>query len=312
MAYTTGDTILDNHYNDFATSVNTIWGTGSSVRGYGQSTTISSVSAGTTITATQWATLLNRIRSISDHQGNDASITVDTVTNPAAGNTISVISTLAADIGTVDASAAVATNAAGFGTAITDTAALATSLTGTITQTNTLTFSSANAMRYGWNAGGKIEVSWSLSGGTSDDKYNNWVALATACGTYQIFANTSGKTGGSGTANINLTNEGFYDMGTGVVTSFRQYEDTAPYTASRIDLNTNLNAAPGSATVMTLTSLWVDGAADDVSYNKNIYNVLDQVDGTKTTTFSWYPPATTYLTATWGTPSWSTTVNSHA
>lgn len=312
MAYTTGDTILDNHYNDFATSVNTIWGTGSSVRGYGQSTTISSVSAGTTITATQWATLLNRIRSISDHQGNDASITVDTVTNPAAGNTISVISTLAADIGTVDASAAVATNAAGFGTAITDTAALATSLTGTITQTNTLTFSSANAMRYGWNAGGKIEVSWSLSGGTSDDKYNNWVALATACGTYQIFANSSGKSGGSGTANINLTNEGFYDMGTGAVTSFRQYEDTAPYTASRIDLNTNLNAAPGSATVMTLTSLWVDGAADDVSYNKNIYNVLDQVDGTKTTTFSWYPPATTYLTATWGTPSWSTTVNSHA
>ena len=312
MAYTTGDTILDNHYNDFATSVNTIWGTGSSVRGYGQSSTISSVSAGTTITATQWATLLNRIRSISDHQGNDASITVDTVTNPAAGNTISVISTLAADIGTVDASAAVATNAAGYGTAITDTAALATSLTGTITQTNTLTFSSANAMRYGWNAGGKIEVSWSLSGGTSDDKYNNWVALATACGTYRIFANSSGKTGGSGTANINLTNEGFYDMGTGVVTSFRQYEDTAPYTASRIDLNTNLNAAPGSATVMTLTSLWVDGAADDVSYNKNIYNVLDQVDGTKTTTFSWYPPATTYLTNTWGTPTWSTTVNSHA
>lgn len=312
MAYTTGDTILDNHYNDFATSVNTIWGTGSSVRGYGQSSTISSVSAGTTITATQWATLLNRIRSISDHQGNDASITVDTVTNPAAGNTISVISTLAADIGTVDASAAVATNAAGYGTAITDTAALATSLTGTITQTNTLTFSSANAMRYGWNAGGKIEVSWSLSGGTSDDKYNNWVALATACGTYRIFANSSGKSGGSGTANINLTNEGFYDMGTGVVTSFRQYEDTAPYTASRIDLNTNLNAAPGSATVMTLTSLWVDGAADDVSYNKNIYNVLDQVDGTKTTTFSWYPPATTYLTNTWGTPSWSTTVNSHA
>ena len=312
MAYTTGDTILDNHYNDFATSVNTIWGTGSSVRGYGQSSTISSVSAGTTITATQWATLLNRIRSISDHQGNDASITVDTVTNPAAGNTISVISTLAADIGTVDASAAVATNAAGYGTAITDTAALATSLTGTITQTNTLTFSSANAMRYGWNAGGKIEVSWSLSGGTSDDKYNNWVALATACGTYRIFANSSGKTGGSGTANINLTNEGFYDMGTGVVTSFRQYEDTAPYTASRIDLNTNLNAAPGSATIMTLTSLWVDGAADQVSYNKNIYNVLDQVDGTKTTTFSWYPPATTYLTNTWGTPSWSTTVNSHA
>ena len=312
MAYTSGDTILDNHYNDFATSVNAIWGTGSSVRGYGQSSTVSSVSAGSTITATQWSTLLDRIRSISDHQGNDASITIDTVTNPSAGNTISAYTTLSADIGTIDTSAAAAANAAGFGTAITDTAALATSLTGTITQTNTLTFANANAMRYGFNAGGKIEVSWSLSGGTSDDKYNNWVALATACGTYRIFANTSGKSGGSGSASINLTNEGFYDMGTGVVASFQQYEDTAPYTASYIQLNTSLNAAPGSATVMTLSSYWVDGAADQTSYNKNIYNVLDQVDGTKTTTFSWYPPATTYLTATWGTPTWSTTVNSHA
>ena len=46
MAYTTGDTILDDHYNGFATSVNAIWGTGSSVRGYGQGTTVSSVIAG--------------------------------------------------------------------------------------------------------------------------------------------------------------------------------------------------------------------------------------------------------------------------
>ena len=35
MAYATGDTILDTHYNDFATSVNTLWGTGSRDDGYG-------------------------------------------------------------------------------------------------------------------------------------------------------------------------------------------------------------------------------------------------------------------------------------
>ena len=307
MAYTTGDTILDNHYNDFATSVNAIWGTGSSVRGYGQTSTVSSVSAGTTITATQWATLLNRIRSISDHQGNDASITIDTVTNPSAGDTISALATLSADIGTIDTSAASATNAAGFGTAVTDTAASTDVLTGTITQTDTLTFASANQMRYGFNAGGKIEVSWSLTGGTSDSKYDNWVALATACGTYQIFANTSGKTGGSGTAITNNTNYGFYDQTSTPTTVFKQFEDSAPYTASYIELDLST-----TSTVMTITSKWVDAAADQVSYNKNIYNVLDQVDGTKTTTFSWFPPATTYLTDTWGTPTWATTVNSHA
>ena len=29
MAYQTGDNILDDHYNDFATSVNAVWGPGS-------------------------------------------------------------------------------------------------------------------------------------------------------------------------------------------------------------------------------------------------------------------------------------------
>jgi len=312
MAYTSGDTILDDHYNGFATSVNAIWGTGSSVRGYGQSTTVSSVSAGATITATQWSTLLDRIRSISDHQGNDASITIDTVTNPSAGDTISALATLSTDIGTIDTSAATATNAAGFGTSVDSGVDNATSLTGTITQTVTLTFASANQMRYGWNAGGKVEISWALAGGTADDKYNNWVALATACGTYQIFANTSGKTGGSGTATTNNTDSGFYDMTTSPVTVFKQFEDTAPYTASYIEVDVSLDAAAGSATVMTLTSKWVDAAADQTSYNKNIYNVLDQVDGTKTTNFKWFPPATTYLTDTWGTPTWATTVNTHA
>ena len=41
MAYTSGDTILDDHYNDFATSVNAIWGSGSGDKGYGQTNTVS-------------------------------------------------------------------------------------------------------------------------------------------------------------------------------------------------------------------------------------------------------------------------------
>ena len=51
MAYTSGDTILDDHYNGFVTSVNALWGTGTGDKGYGQGTTVSSVSAGNTITA---------------------------------------------------------------------------------------------------------------------------------------------------------------------------------------------------------------------------------------------------------------------
>ena len=47
-------------------------------------------------------------------------------------------------------------------------------------------------------------------------------------------------------------------------------------------------------------SYWVDGAADQTSYNKNIYNVLDQVDGTKQTFFGHEEPTTTYIADTWG------------
>jgi len=212
MAYQTGDSILDTHYNGFATSVNAVWGTGTGVRGYGQTTTVSSVSDGTTISATQWTTLLGRIRSLSDHMGKDANITIDTVTNPSAGDTIGAFSTISTDLGTLDTAAALATLGAGFGSATTNVLTVSGTFTGTITQTSTLTFAGGNEARYFFNAGGKVEVSWNISGGTSDSKYDNWVALATACGTYQIFANTSGKTGGSGSVNTNNTNYGYFDM----------------------------------------------------------------------------------------------------
>ena len=67
MAYQTGDTILDTHYNGFVTSVNAMWGQGTGVRGLGQTTTVSAVSDGDTVTAAQWATLLTRIKSISKY-----------------------------------------------------------------------------------------------------------------------------------------------------------------------------------------------------------------------------------------------------
>jgi hypothetical protein len=45
MAYTVGGLIEATHYNGFAASVNAVWGTGTGDRGYGQSTTLSTVAA---------------------------------------------------------------------------------------------------------------------------------------------------------------------------------------------------------------------------------------------------------------------------
>ena len=315
MAYTTGGTIEASHYNGFVASVNNLWSTGTGNRGLGQTAVSpSSRSAGDNVAAAEWADLLNKIRLLSDQYGQDGSITIDTVTNPTTGDTISALATLSADIGTLDAAQiAVVTPAPGYATAVTDTAVVSGTFTNTITQTNTLTFASANAMRYFFNAGGRVYVSWNISGGTADAKYNEWVDLANSkCGTYYIYNTTSGKSGGSGSPSTNLTNAGFWDLTTGTSTMFKQLADTSPYTANYIQLQASLNAAAGSSTVMTLTSTWKDDAADQTSYNKNIYNVLDQVNGSKTTTFSYQASATTYISASWGTPTWSTTVNTES
>ena len=315
MAFQTGDTILDDHYNDFGTSVNAMWGTGTGVRGYGQTTTVAAVTTSTTITAAQWVTLLGRCRSISDQQGNDGNITIDSLGDPSAGDLVEAFAAISTDIATLDTSAALATNTAGFGSAVTSNVNATGTFAGTVTHTTTLTFAGGNEARYFFNSGGKAEISWTVTGGTSDTKYDNWVTLATACGTYQIFANVSGKTGGSGSTNINLTNYGYFDQTKSAVIAFKQFEDTAPYTASYIQLSVHMNANDGTdglgnnGTVMTVKSEMVDAAADQVSYNKNIYNVLDQVDGTKRTTFSFTPCATTYVAATWGTPAWATVTN---
>ena len=76
---------------------------------------------------------------------------------------------------------------------------------------------------------------------------------------------------------------------------FRQYEDTGPYTANYIQLD--LYKSGGS---VLFRSYWADGAADQTSWNKSVYNVQDQTDGTKQTYFGHEEPTTTYIADTWG------------
>ena len=288
MAYSTGDTILDDEYNAFATSVNAIWGSGTGDAGYGQTNTVSSVSAGASITAAQWATLLTRITSAANHQNS----TITSITSPSAGDVIAVLTALATNIGTITTNRL---NVHGRDSNVTTACSTTTGLTGTIEQRGTWAWGSTDQARYFFNAGGRISISWALSGHTSDSKANNWAALATACGTYQVTAQASGKSGGSGSTNINGTNFGWHDLTGSYQTVFRQYEDTGPYTASYIQLD----LYKSNESVLA-RSYWVDGAADQTSYNKSIYNVQDQVDGTKTTTMGHEEPTTTHISDTWG------------
>ena len=288
MAYTTGDTILDDEYNAFATSVNTIWGSGSGDSGYGQTNTVSSVSAGASITAAQWATLLTRIASAANHQNS----TITSISNPSAGDTIAVLTALATNIATITTNKL---NVHGRDSNVTAACSTTTTLTGTIEQRGTWAWGSEDQARYFFNAGGRVSISWDISGYSANNKANNWNTLASNCGTFYIYAQSSGKSGGGGSASTNNTNAGWHDMTGAYATYFQQFEDTGPYTASNIQLQYYKSAGN-----VLFRSYWNDAAADQTSYNKSVYNVQDQVTGTKATTFGHEEPTTTYIADTWG------------
>lgn len=269
MSYSSGGLIEATDYNGFAASVNALWGTGSGDRGYGQSTTLSTVAVSNTVTATQWATLIARIDSMRQHQSGVTS----GLSQPVVGDTITYLSTLSGQISTID------TNRLSRNVSV--SSLVTANATGTWNGTSnavrecSFTFASANAMRYFFNAGGTVTfntVSSSFSGNT---KSTNWEAVANA--------GSATVTGTVFWNNLSTSNQTIY-TGTG---------SGADYGSNVLYLQARLNAAPGSSTQIILRAYFVDGSAD--TFN-------DTVLGTARVDASANGPATTYLSDTWGTP----------
>jgi hypothetical protein len=328
MAYSQGSLILDDDYNIFATgnaagtgdndvaNINTVWGVGTGDKGYGQTTTVDAVSAGSTITATQWATLLTRMTSIANHQ--DTSITA--ISNPNAGDTIEAYAALSANITSIFNNR---NNAAANGSDITTNGTTQTSSTWDVraVTTKTVTFGSADELRYFFNAGGMIRMSFSLTGG-SDAKSQEWADLLTKTGTIVVTGAAASKTiaavaytgttkvGGSGTPTTLATGTGAYDYTGSPVEIFKQFADSAPYTANYIEIDASI-----SGDVISFVVTLEDAAADTVAPDgSGSGDALDVVDGTLTMTTVVRPPSTTHITNTWGTPtmnaaSWTLTSN---
>ena len=312
MTYSSGGLIQATDYNGFAdttvgANVNATWGTGVTSAGYGQ-TAISTVAAAGTVTATQWATLVNNIASMASHQGT----TITARTAPVAGNTISILSAVNTDITNCYNNRG---NAVANGTQFTgwtgtnSKTGTTTGATWTITFTNTVTFASAAAARYFFNAGGriKIDVSKTSTGNTGDPEWND--LANTLCGDIfitggdysQTIAGTvytgTTKSGGTGTPTTLATTTGWFDL-TGTPTIvYKQFADTAPYTSNFIQ-----HSLSATATVLTITTLWSASDGDPITGGTAASGATP---GTAPCTIvTYFPPSTTYLTtASWGTPS---------
>jgi hypothetical protein len=314
MAYSAGGLIQAVDYNGFVSTtaganVNATWSTGATDAGWGQ-TAIPTVSAAGTITAAQWASLVNTLASM----GSQTNTTLTARTAPITGSTIAILSALNTDITNCYTNRGNASASGTQFTGWTGTNSLTAGKTAgafTITFTNTVTFASAAAARYFWNAGGriKIDVSKTATGQTGDPEWND--LATTLCGDIyitgrvnsnsQTIAGTSytgtTKIGGTGTPTTLTTTTGWYQLLTTDTIIYKQFSDTAPYTANYIQHSAK---TAGAGTQLVVTTLWSSSDGDPISGGTA---PTGATPGTAPTTIvTYYPPSTTYLTATWGTP----------
>ncbi len=269
MAYVSGDTITGDQYNIFVNNssspfgYNHFAGTGSGNYGLGQ-THIATVSGGsTTITASQWNTLLTGMDNIANHT-ND---TMTARTAVAAGDTINIKSAVEADLASLAAEVNGGSTSA---TAITDNAlrTITTGSTGwdtSATHEHTLTWSSADSMRHYFNAGGQIRVVCGITGSVTGDKDTVFSDLGTGVGNLDIKAEATTRSGSSETTTTDGLANGFRDLGTGYTVLLKLTSDNSNYTSNTLEISAKLNAAVGSSTQMVIKCVWTD-AADDTTY----------------------------------------------
>lgn len=323
MSYTQGGTIEATDYNGFVAdtpnaNLNEVWGTGSTDKGYGQ-TALGTVAAGATVSAAEWASLVNTIVTVSNHQGT----AITSRTAPVTGDTIAALAAVNTDLTNLFTNRGNAAEAGTEITAFSGTTAK-TSATGsggstwTITFTHTIAFASADAARYFFNAGGRARIRFSkTSTGTQAD--GEWNDLAgTLCGQIYITGGTATqniagssytgttKVGGSGTPATLATTTGFYDLTTSDTEVYKQFADTSPYTGQFIAVNLKINAG-GDQLIITTT--WTDpgdpsppAAPSNISGGTDTTTPFTTFGTAPATVVTLIPPSTTYLTNSWGTP----------
>ena len=306
MAYTSGDNILDDHYNGFVSDMNTVIGPASGNNGWGQST-LSTVSAGSTITATQWNTLLNQMEAAGSHTST-AGVSYTTI---ATGNSIAALADISTDITNITTNRG---NLHAHGSNITGSKNHTGSWNTQLTFTATTTFASDADAHEFFNAGGQIGISFSTAN-ASGAKDTGWANVCAAVGTIWLssagpagpattvtLAGTSyqgcDKKGGSGTATTE-TNKGFHDLTASLQELFKQYDSTSLYTANYIAIQYKYTA--NAVTISVICRDDANTTADPGATQDETVTV--DINCTMTTR----QPSTTYITNSWGTPTVSVT-----
>ena len=128
-------------------------------------------------------------------------------------------------------------------------------------------------MRHFFNAGGSIKCDPGTSGSTDGGKDIAFASMVAALGTISIKAHTTTQAGGDGgdsRASFDSGN-GFHDLGTSYVSKIKYTSSdySGNYSGSFIEISAKLNAAVGSATIMTIKLRSEDPVADQTYTSGN-------------------------------------------
>jgi len=314
MSYASGGLIQATDYNGLAQTtvggnIAYVWGTGSGQYGYGQNTSlISTVSTGGTVTATQWAGLIYTLNNVLGHQsGAGAQLATGSNIGVVSGATIQYFSNVATAVTTINTNKALFNSTRGStitGSNFTYTFTTGGSTTAVTGQfSRTVTFSGgADAARYFFNAGGQINfVISSVTNGSGTARGTDWVTLiGTNLGGSQVAGTTSvGRTGSGGTQNTNSTTLGYYNLTTANQTLGQVTSASATYTydSDYANIQVKTNGVQGSnqdnGTVITFTCYQFQPAQTNSNFNDSVSAVI-------THRIDILPPETTFLGNVWG------------
>ena len=284
MGYLAGDTILDDEYNTFVNNstspfgYNHFAGTGASQYGLGQ-THIATVSGGsTTITASQWNTLLTAMDNIANHT-NDS---LTARTQVSTGDTIAIKSAVAADLATLAASVAGGCVNA---TAVSEGSELQSSTsntrwTGSHAVEHSITFSNNNDLRHFFNAGGKIRMKLTRNGnggGSATSKDSSVDELITAIGNFDLGSNVSTRSGSGETLSTDGLANGTQDLDASYTTLMVLTQSSGTYTSMNVKVEAKLNNTDiTDATVVTMKYTITDPDSGDSEFTDGNTSGVDQ------------------------------------
>ena len=308
MSYAQGSLIEATDYNNLIganTSVNpntlhATWAWGANSYGYGQ-TPVSNVSVSSTVTATQWATLINSVNSANLHIRNTTSgLTANTAGQIIgfSGGLPTAITRLSQDRLLFATNSAVIANHNSL-TAYAAWTSVSTSATLTRSFGANVAFGSPDQARFFFNAGGRLKFNITA---TADAVARSIAAKAVIdnMGGIALFgANTnSGRTGTGGTLGTNATTVGYYNLTIANVTVVSVTSTTASYTTDTGTITIRTNGTRGQFNDNgDIISFW---ATVNSTQGAGALSFNDSLSVTPTVTVDVSYPEVTNISNTWG------------